>query len=196
MQKRVFDIMVSLVFICTLFPLFYVIIGAAIKLTSAGPVLFRQQRSGLGNKPFTCLKFRTMVVNDEADTLQAAGDDKRITAVGKFLRETSLDELPQFVNVLRGDMSIVGPRPHMLYHTELYSALIPGYMRRLAVKPGITGVAQVLGYRGETPELADMARRVRLDLWYVDRRSFKLDLYLFIHTLFDFLKMNIKHLYI
>ena len=196
MQKRVFDIMISLVFICTLFPLFYVIIGAAIKLTSVGPVLFRQQRSGLGNKPFTCLKFRTMVVNDEADTLQAAGDDKRITAVGKFLRETSLDELPQFVNVLRGDMSIVGPRPHMLSHTELYSALIPDYMHRLTVKPGITGVAQVLGYRGETPELADMARRVRLDLWYVNRRSFKLDLYLFIHTLFDFLKMNIKYLYI
>lgn len=182
--------MVSLVFICTLFPLFYVIIGAAIKLTSAGPVLFRQRRSGLENKPFTCLKFRTMVVNDEADTLQAAGDDKRITTVGRFLRKTSLDELPQFINVLNGDMSIVGPRPHMLYHTEMYSALIPGYMRRLAVRPGITGVAQVLGYRGETPELTDMARRVRLDLWYVDHRSLKLDLYLFIHTLFDFLKMN------
>ena len=151
-------------------------------------MLFRQQRSGLGNKPFTCLKFRTMVVNDEADTVQAAWDDKRITAVGKFLRETSLDELPQFINVLRGDMSIVGPRPHMLYHTEMYSALIPGYMRRLMVKPGITGVAQVLGYRGETPELADMARRVRLDLWYVNHQSFKLDLYIFRVTLLDFLK--------
>lgn len=190
MQKRAFDIMVSLVFICTLFPLFYVIIGAAIKLTSAGPVLFRQRRSGLENKPFTCLKFRTMVVNDEANTLQATGDDKRITTVGRFLRKTSLDELPQFINVLYGDMSIVGPRPHMLYHTEMYSALIPGYMHRLAVRPGITGVAQVLGYRGETPELADMARRVRLDLWYVNHRSFKLDLYLFIYTLFNFLKMK------
>ena len=190
MLKRLFDITVSLVFVCTLFPIFYIVIGAAIKLTSVGPVLFRQQRSGLENRPFTCLKFRTMVVNDEADTLQAAGDDKRITDVGKFLRKTSLDELPQFINVLNGDMSIVGPRPHMLYHTEMYSALIPGYMHRLAVKPGITGVAQVLGYRGETPELADMARRVRLDLWYVRHRSFRLDLYLFIYTLFDFLKMK------
>ena len=136
-----------------------------------------------------------MRVNADADRVQATRDDPRKTRFGDFLRRSSIDELPQFINVLRGDISIVGPRPHMLYHTELYSALIPGYMRRLTVKPGITGVAQVLGYRGETPELADMARRVRLDLWYVDHRSFKLDLYLFIHTLFDFLKMNIKHLY-
>lgn len=190
MLKRLFDITVSLAFICILFPIFYIIIGTIIKLTSAGPILFRQQRSGLDNKPFTCLKFRTMIVNDEADTLQAAEDDKRITTVGRFLRKNSLDELPQFVNVLKGDMSIVGPRPHMLYHTEMYSVLIPGYMRRLTVKPGITGVAQVLGYRGDTPELADMARRVKLDLWYVDHRSFKLDLYIFLYTLLDFLKMN------
>lgn len=190
MLKRLFDITVSLAFICILFPVFYIIIGTIIKLTSAGPILFRQQRSGLDNKPFTCLKFRTMIVNDEADTLQAAEDDKRITTVGRFLRKNSLDELPQFVNVLKGDMSIVGPRPHMLYHTEMYSVLIPGYMRRLTVKPGITGVAQVLGYRGDTPELADMARRVKLDLWYVDHRSFKLDLYIFLYTLLDFLKVN------
>lgn len=190
MLKRLFDITVSLAFICILFPIFYIIIGTIIKLTSAGPVLFRQQRSGLENKPFTCLKFRTMIVNDEADTLQAAEDDKRITTVGRFLRKNSLDELPQFINVLKGDMSIVGPRPHMLYHTEMYSVLIPGYMCRLTVKPGITGVAQVLGYRGDTPELADMARRVKLDLWYVAHRSFKLDLYIFLYTLLDFLKMN------
>lgn len=190
MLKRLFDITVSLAFICILFPILYIIIGTIIKLTSAGPVLFRQQRSGLENKPFTCLKFRTMIVNDEADTLQVAEDDKRITTVGRFLRKNSLDELPQFINVLKGDMSIVGPRPHMLYHTEIYSVLIPGYMRRLAVKPGITGVAQVLGYRGEISELADMARRVKLDLWYVDHRSFKLDLYIFLYTLLDFLKMN------
>jgi len=160
----------------------------AVKLTSAGPVLFKQRRSGLDNRTFTCLKFRTMVVNDQADTLQAASNDRRITRIGQFLRATSLDELPQFINVLRGDMSIVGPRPHMLYHTSMYASAIPDYMRRLSVKPGITGVAQILGYRGETPELADMKRRVRLDLWYVDHQSFKLDLHIFIYTLFDFLK--------
>lgn len=188
--KRLFDITVSFIVVCTLFPLFYLIIGTAVKLTSQGPVLFRQQRSGLGDKPFTCLKFRTMVVNEEADTLQAVGNDRRITTIGKFLRETSLDEFPQFINVLRGDMSIVGPRPHMVYHTKMYSTVIPDYMRRLTVKPGITGLAQILGYRGETPEKTDMERRVRLDLWYIDHRTFKLDLHIFIYTLFDFLKIK------
>lgn len=188
--KRLFDITVSFIVVCTLFPLFYLIIGTAVKLTSQGPVLFRQQRSGLGDKPFTCLKFRTMVVNEEADTLQAVGNDRRITTIGKFLRETSLDEFPQFINVLRGDMSIVGPRPHMVYHTKTYSTVIPDYMRRLTVKPGITGLAQILGYRGETPEKTDMERRVRLDLWYIDHRTFKLDLHIFIYTLFDFLKIK------
>lgn len=188
--KRLFDIAVSLVFVCTLFPFLYVVFGVVIKLTSAGPVLFRQRRSGLDNKPFVCLKFRTMIVNEEADTLQATPGDKRITNIGRFFRKTSLDELPQFINVLKGDMSIVGPRPHMIYHTEIYSSCIPEYMRRLSVKPGITGVAQILGYRGETSELADMARRVRLDLWYIDHRSFKLDLYIFVRTLFDFVGMR------
>lgn len=188
--KRFFDITVSFIVVCTLFPLFYLIIGTAIKLTSQGPVLFRQQRSGLGDKPFTCLKFRTMVINEEADILQAVGNDRRITTIGKFLRETSLDEFPQFINVLRGDMSIVGPRPHMVYHTKMYSTVIPDYMRRLTVKPGITGLAQILGYRGETPEQRDMEQRVKLDLWYIDHKTFKLDLYIFTHTLFDFLKIN------
>ena len=187
--KRSFDILVSLTFVCTLFPLLYLIIGVLIKSTSRGPVLFKQRRNGLHNEIFTCLKFRTMIVNDKADTLQAVNNDKRITRIGGFLRRTSLDELPQFINVLTGDMSIIGPRPHMLYHTERYSSSIPGYMRRLSVKPGITGVAQMLGYRGETPELADMARRVRLDLWYVDHRSTGLDLYVFVRTFVGFLKM-------
>jgi len=131
-----------------------------------------------------------MVVNEEADILQAVGNDRRITTIGKFLRKTSLDEFPQFINVLRGEMSIVGPRPHMVYHTKIYSTVIPDYMRRLTVKPGITGLAQILGYRGETPEQADMERRVRLDLWYIDHKTFKLDLYIFTHTLFDFLKIK------
>lgn len=190
MLKRLSDIAVSLVFVCTLFPLLYIIIGVAVKISSPGPVLFRQQRSGLGNKPFTCLKFRTMIVNGEADTLQAVDGDIRITRVGAFLRNTSLDELPQFINVLKGDMSIIGPRPHMLYHTETYSSRVPGYMRRLSVRPGITGLAQILGYRGETPLDEDMARRVRLDLWYIDHRSPGLDIYIFIRTFLTFMKLK------
>lgn len=192
--KRFFDITVSFVFICTLFPLFYIIIGIAIKLTSAGPILFRQQRSGLDDKPFTCLKFRTMIINDEADTLQASRDDKRITRIGGFLRRTSLDELPQFINVLRGDMSIIGPRPHMLYHTRQFASAVPGYMRRLAVRPGITGLAQILGSRGETPTLADITRRVKLDLWYISHQSFLLDLHIFIYTFLNFPRIKNKQL--
>ncbi len=188
--KRFFDITFSFIIVCTLFPVFYLIIGTAVKLTSHGPVLFRQLRSGLGDKPFVCLKFRTMVVNKEADILQAVSEDKRITTIGKFLRKSSLDELPQFINVLRGDMSIVGPRPHMVYHTKKFSPVIPDYMRRLTVKPGITGLAQILGYRGETPKQIDMERRVRLDLWYIDHWSFRLDLHIFIYTLIDFLKIK------
>lgn len=149
--KRFFNIVVSLTFVCTLYQFLYIIIGGVIKLSSKGSILFKQQRSGFGNQPFTCLKFRTMVENDDADVLQATAQDWRITKIGRFLRKTSLDEMPQFINVLCGDMSIVGPRPHMIYHTEKYSQIIPGYMQRLEVKPGITGVAQMLGYRGEIP---------------------------------------------
>lgn len=193
MLKRLFDIAVSLVFLFTLFPFLYIIIGTAIKATSRGPVLFRQRRHGKDGRVFTLLKFRTMRPNNEADTLQATENDERLTKIGGFLRKTSLDELPQFINVLKGDMSVVGPRPHMLRHTEMYSALIPGYMRRLAVRPGITGLSQVLGYRGETPAVADMTRRVRLDLWYVDHRSFLLDLHIFVHTFFVFLSVKDKN---
>lgn len=193
MLKRLFDIVVSLIFLCTLFPLLYIIIGVAVKTTSRGPVLFKQQRHGKEGCVFTCLKFRTMMLNDEADILQATGNDKRLTSIGGFLRKTSLDELPQFINVLKGDMSIVGPRPHMLHHTEMYSRLIPDYMQRLAVKPGITGLSQILGYRGETPAVADMERRVRLDLWYIRHRTFRLDGYIFMRTLFTFLSLKTNH---
>ena len=181
--KRSFDIFVSLLFVCTLFPLCYLLIGLVIKCTSKGPVLFGQRRSGLNDKTFICLKFRTMVVNDEADIRQATENDKRITCIGHFLRRTSLDELPQFLNVLKGDMSIIGPRPHMLCQTRTYGIRIPGYMRRLSVRPGITGLAQVLGYRGEIRTDADMARRLRLDLWYIDHWSFRLDMLIFFRTL-------------
>lgn len=193
MVKRLFDIMVSLVFLCTLFPFLYIIIGIAIKTTSRGPVLFKQQRHGKEGRVFICLKFRTMKLNNEADILQATGNDKRLTSIGGFLRKTSLDELPQFINVLKGDMSIVGPRPHMLHHTEMYSRLIPGYMQRLAVKPGITGLSQILGYRGETPAVEDMERRVRLDLWYIRHCSFRLDMWVFLRTFSAFLSLKTNH---
>ena len=147
-----------------------------IKLQSPGPILFRQQRTGLGGKPFTLLKFRSMYVNDDADRLQATEDDSRVFPFGRFLRKTSLDELPQFWNVLKGDMSIVGPRPHMLAHTETYSQLIDKYMVRHFVKPGITGWAQVTGYRGETKELWQMDGRVQRDIWYMEHWSIWLDI--------------------
>lgn len=185
--------MVSLVFLCTLFPFLYIIIGIAIKTTSRGPVLFKQQRHGKEGRVFICLKFRTMKLNNEADILQATGNDKRLTSIGSFLRRTSLDELPQFINVLKGDMSVVGPRPHMLHHTEMYSALIPSYKQRLAVKPGITGLSQLLGYRGETPAVEDMERRVRLDLWYIRHCSFRLDMWVFLRTFSAFLSLKTNH---
>ncbi len=184
--KRCFDIVVSLLFTCTLFPFIYVIVGMAIKCTSRGPILFRQRRSGKDGVEFTCLKFRTMEVNKEADTLQATAGDARITPIGNFLRKYSIDELPQFLNVLGGTMSVVGPRPHMVYHTEIYSATIPDYMRRLSVRPGVTGLSQIRGLRGATPTNKDMANRVRLDIWYIDHMSFGLDIYVFFRTICHF----------
>ncbi len=184
--KRCFDVLVSLVFTCTLFPFIFIIVGIAIKLTSRGPILFCQKRSGKDGKEFTCLKFRTMVVNKEADIQQATNDDQRYTSIGKFLRKFSIDELPQFLNVLVGSMSVIGPRPHMVYHTEMYSATIPDYMRRLSVKPGVTGLSQIRGLRGSTPTTRDMANRVRIDLWYIDHISFGLDMYVFFKTICHF----------
>lgn len=185
--KRLFDLLVSVVFLCTLFPFFYLIVGTAIKCTSPGPVLFRQKRHGKNGRIFTCLKFRTMQVNDMADTRPTWADDPRITPLGRFLRRTFIDELPQFINVLRGDMSIVGPRPHMLEDTRNFSCGVEGYMRRLSVRPGITGLAQVLGYRGEVCTREDLAGRIKYDLWYIDHWSFALDACIFFQTLRHFL---------
>ncbi len=168
------------------------IIAIAIKLDSRGPVFFRQLRSGKDNKPFFCLKFRSMYVNAEADSKQATKGDKRITRVGAFLRKTSLDELPQFFNVLMGDMSIVGPRPHMLKHTEDYSEVVNDFMVRQYVTPGITGWAQVNGYRGETKETESMSKRVKADLWYMENWSLLLDLKIVFLTIFMALKGDEK----
>lgn len=180
--KRAFDIGFSALFLCTLFPLIYIVVGIIIKTTSPGPILFRQQRNGEDGRTFWCYKFRSMKVNKESDTLQATLNDPRKTRFGTFLRHSSIDEMPQFINVLLGDMSVVGPRPHMLKHTQEYSELINRYMVRHFIKPGITGWAQVTGFRGETRELWQMEGRVEQDIWYLEHWTFTLDLYIIYKT--------------
>lgn len=173
--KRAFDICFSLVFLiptALIFPIIYIII----KIQSPGPILFKQKRTGLDGKTFNCYKFRSMHVNADADRLQATKNDPRKYPFGNFMRKANIDELPQFINVLQGRMSIVGPRPHMLAHTEQYSGLIDKYMVRHFVKPGVTGWAQVTGYRGETKELWQMEGRVKRDIWYMEHWSIWLDI--------------------
>ena len=186
--KRCFDIAFSVAVLLTAFPLLYVIAGTLIKASSKGPILFKQKRNGLYGKVFECYKFRTMHVNENADTLQAVKGDPRTTKIGSFLRRTNLDEFPQFINVFIGDMSVVGPRPHMLKHTEQYSMLIDKYMIRHLVKPGITGWAQITGYRGETRTLEQMEGRVKRDVWYLENWSFFLDLKIVVVTIINMFK--------
>ncbi len=175
MLKRGFDIAFSGTFLI-FSPVIFIPVAIAIKLSSPGPVFFRQKRTGYMGRDFLCWKFRTMRVNEQADGMQATRNDPRKTKLGDFLRRTSIDELPQFINVFMGDMSIVGPRPHMLKHTEDYRRLISQYMVRHLIKPGITGWAPVSGYRGQTEELWHMERRVEHDIWYIQHWSFLLDL--------------------
>jgi putative colanic acid biosysnthesis UDP-glucose lipid carrier transferase len=175
-QKRAFDLSLSIAAIAVLAP-FFLAIALAIRLDSAGPVLFRQRRRGFDNREFTILKFRTMTVLENGDKIiQATRRDPRITRLGKWLRRTSIDELPQLINVIRGDMSLVGPRPHAMAHDDAYRNQIFSYAMRHHVKPGITGAAQVHGLRGETQHISQMERRVREDLWYIGHWSFVLDL--------------------
>ncbi len=182
--KRIFDVVFSslvIIFILSwLFPIIYFLI----KMESAGPVFFVQTRSGLNNMPFKCYKFRSMTVNKDSDSVQATRGDARITKLGAFLRKTSLDELPQFFNVLLGNMSVVGPRPHMLSHTEQYSKLIDQFMVRHFIKPGITGWAQTNGLRGETKTVNDMLGRVEADVWYMENWTFLLDIKIIFMTVF------------
>ena len=182
--KRVFDVFFSSMVILFIFSWLFPIICALIKLSSKGPVFFRQKRTGINNKTFTCLKFRSMQMNDESDEKQATNGDHRITAIGRFLRKTNVDEFPQFFNVLIGQMSIVGPRPHMLKHTEKYSELIDYYRVRHYVKPGITGWAQVNGYRGETDKLWKMEKRVDYDMSYLENWTFWWDIKIVLLTIF------------
>ena len=183
--KRAFDVVCSGLFLITVFPFVYIFFGVAIKLSSPGPVFFKQKRSGEDGREFWCYKFRSMKVNAQCDTLQATENDPRKTRIGEIMRKTSVDELPQFINVLKGDMSIVGPRPHMLKHTEEYSNLINKFMVRHFVKPGITGWAQVTGFRGETKELWQMEGRVQRDIWYIEHWTFLLDLYIMYKTVYN-----------
>ena len=185
MVKRMFDIIFSGLFLFTIFPFVYLIVSLVTKLTMPGPVFFKQTRTGYDGKDFLMYKFRSMKVNSDADTKQATKDDDRVTPWGRFLRHSSIDELPQFINVFLGDMSVVGPRPHMLAHTEYYSQRISDYMIRHYVKPGITGWAQTHGERGETKEVEDMARRVEKDIWYVEHWSLSLDIHIIVKTIRD-----------
>jgi len=173
--KRFFDIVLSLIFLIPT-ALMIPFILLIIKIQSPGPIFFKQKRTGLDGKEFEMLKFRSMHVNKDADKVQATKDDPRKYPFGNFMRKSNIDELPQFLNVLRGDMSIVGPRPHMLAHTEQYSQLIDKYMVRHFVKPGLTGWAQVTGFRGETKELWQMEGRVKRDIWYIEHWSVWLDI--------------------
>lgn len=191
--KRAFDVMFSSLVLLCLCP-FIPIIALIIKLQSPGPIFFKQARTGMDGRTFMCYKFRSMHVNKQADTMQATKDDPRKFAFGNFMRKCNIDELPQFWNVLINDMSIVGPRPHMLKHTEMYRKLLSQYMVRHFVKPGITGWAQVSGFRGETKELWQMEGRVNADIWYIEHWSFWLDMRI-IWLTFKSIFIHDKHAY-
>lgn len=185
--KRAFDILFSSAFLIVS-PIIFIPVAIAVKLSSPGPVFFKQKRTGYRGREFTCLKFRTMRVNADSDRMQATDHDPRKTKVGDFLRRTSIDELPQFINVWLGDMSVCGPRPHMLAHTEQYRQLIDRYMLRHMVKPGITGWAQVCGFRGNTDELWKMEKRVLADVWYIEHWSPALDIKIIVRTVVNALR--------
>jgi putative colanic acid biosynthesis UDP-glucose lipid carrier transferase len=182
--KDLFDKVFSIVALILLIPLF-VVIAICIQFSSPGPIFFKQPRLGLNGKKFNVYKFRTMKLHEENGIVkQATQDDPRITPIGRFLRRTSLDELPQFINVLMGDMSVVGPRPHALQHNDMYKEKLEMYMLRHRVKPGITGWAQIHGYRGETDTVDKMAKRVQFDLHYIQNWSLWMDVKIIVWTAF------------
>ena len=185
--KRTFDIVFSLVVIIFLLSWITPIIALIIKIESRGPVFFKQTRNGIKFREFTCYKFRSMIENNDADIQQATKNDKRVTKIGKILRKTSLDELPQFFNVLIGNMSVVGPRPHMIKENERYSKSVDKFMVRHFVKPGITGLAQVKGFRGEIETDEDIINRVKYDIYYLENWSLILDLNIVFLTTINFL---------
>ena len=186
--KRLFDVVLTLMFCVFIFSWLFPLLAILVKMSSKGPVFFKQRRSGLNNEEFYVYKFRSMVLNDEADTRQAEENDERITSIGHFLRRHNLDELPQFINVLKGQMSVVGPRPHMLNHTSAYRQLIDTFMVRHLITPGITGLAQSRGLRGETPETEDMEARVKADVYYLENWSLLLDVKIVLVTVWNMLR--------
>ena len=185
--KRLLDIVLSGLLLVCVFPFVWLFAAIGIKLSSPGPIFFRQKRTGYKGQEFNMIKFRSMHVNADADRLQASKDDPRKFAFGDFLRRSSIDEIPQLINIFLGDMSFVGPRPHMLAHTEQYDALIDKYMVRHMVLPGLTGWAQVNGYRGETKTLDQMQGRVKYDIWYIEHWSPLLDLRIVFKTIVQIL---------
>ena len=181
--KRAFDVLAAAAILILLAPL-YAVLAALIAFDSAGPILFRQQRTGLNGRVFTIYKFRTMTVAEPgASVSHATREDKRVTRIGRFLRASSLDEIPQLLNVVKGEMSLVGPRPHAVEHDLHYSSLLPDYERRFAVRPGLTGLAQIQGLRGEVQDLNCMARRVDADVLYASHWSFLGDVAIMVRTL-------------
>lgn len=183
LQKRIFDILFSSFIIIFILSWLVPILAFLIKLESEGPVFFKQMRTGKSGSPFICFKFRSLRMNDEADSRQVTANDSRYTRIGKFMRKTNLDEMPQFLNVLLGDMSVVGSRPHMLKHTQDYARLHKRYMTRHYVKPGVTGWAQVNGYRGEIKVDEQLIKRVDHDIWYMENWNFWLDIRIVLQTL-------------
>lgn len=183
--KRSFDVVFSLIIILGILIWITPVLALLIRLESRGPVFFMQKRTGFDNREFQCFKFRSMAINRNADEIQAGKNDMRVTAIGKFLRKTSIDELPQFYNVLFGNMSVVGPRPHMLKHTDEYASKVDKYMLRHFVKPGITGLAQVRGYRGEIENDSDIQGRIKFDIFYIENWSFFLDLKIILQTVLN-----------
>nr|WP_299171067.1 exopolysaccharide biosynthesis polyprenyl glycosylphosphotransferase [uncultured Allomuricauda sp.] len=190
--KRSFDILFSLIVIFGLLSWLIPLLAIIITLESKGPVFFRQSRNGIDNREFYCYKFRSMAPNKDADNFSAKKDDMRVTNVGKFIRRTSIDELPQFYNVLFGTMSVVGPRPHMVKHTNEYSTSVDKYMVRHFVKPGITGLAQVRGYRGEVEEESDILNRTKFDIFYIENWSMFLDFKIMFQTIINAFKGEAK----
>jgi putative colanic acid biosynthesis UDP-glucose lipid carrier transferase len=181
--KRIFDVIVAIFALLLLAPLL-LLIAAAIVTEDGGPVLFRQRRSGLHGRVFTVLKFRSMsVAEDGSEVRQACRWDARVTRVGVVIRALSIDELPQLWNVLRGDMSLVGPRPHALRHDEAWGRAVPAYRQRFRTRPGLTGYAQVRGLRGEIRDISDVVRRTEADNYYIDNWSLKLELQIVLRTL-------------
>jgi putative colanic acid biosynthesis UDP-glucose lipid carrier transferase len=176
--KRLFDVVFSLLVIILVLSWLIPIVGVLIKLSSSGPMLFLQKRTGFKGVAFDCFKFRTMTYKPNADFKQATRYDSRVTSVGRFLRKTNLDEMPQFINVLLGDMSIVGPRPHAVQHSAQFWNGMPEYRKRYRIKPGITGLAQVRGCRGETDQLMKMQHRIKYDIFYIKNKSLVFDIYI------------------